>query len=962
LATSEIALNVDDQFAALDVEATGMDPTRHEVIEVAVVVFSRERELERFASLVRPRARVSLDAASLTGIAPEDLRTAPAVTEIAATIRRLTAGRPVVGHSIDMDVAMLAAAGVSIASPQYDTHQIATLLLPDLPNYSLAAVAEALGVAPGAEHRALSDALVAADVFRAMLAKIDEIDSLTLERVAALARSSGMPTADLFLEALRRRPTGPLFAIQEAPAQGPHELAFLVPRERPEMLRRTGSKREVDEAAVSSALQPGGALSQVVAGYEHRRPQEQMALAVARAFNEDQHVLVEAGTGTGKSVAYLLPAAMYARERGETVVVSTNTLALQDQLYRKDIPDLKQALDGTGDQPPFEAAVLKGRQNYLCLRRWFAAQRQPVGGPDEASLRAKVLLWLGQTETGDRAELRLTAEEESQFRHVSAEGEACAAARCVFQQRNQCFLFRARRAAEHAHLVVVNHALLLSDTMEGGHILPDYEHLIVDEAHHLEDQATNQFGYSLSEPMLHDVLDTSIRADGPLFGGTVQLALNELARAAKSEAERPRAASALERARSLLARATALKLSASDLFARLRDIVDNSGQGASGYDRSLRITAQVRRQSQWVEVEVAWERVDRELIAVEADLVWFLEAVERIPSEEDEPEEADGIEDLAVELLNAIRSCGEFRAKLSEIAIDPTDAAVYWIERDNNRNAVSLHAAPLHVGPFLQDRLFDRLRTAVLTSATLTTDGGFEYVRERLGLETARELAVPSPFDYERSTLLYIVDDIPEPNAPGYQRDLQDVLVELGMALGGKTLVLFTSHAALQATYRAIKLPLEDRGIVVLAQRSDGSARQLIERLKHSDNVMLLGTSTFWEGVDVVGPALSALVIAKLPFSVPSDPVFAARGEGFEEPFHQYAIPQAVLRFKQGFGRLIRSSRDRGVCAVLDRRVISKRYGASFIQSLPACTVEVAGAADLPAAAVAWLESVPSVR
>ncbi len=867
-----------------------------------------------------------------------------------------------IGHSVEMDVAMLTAGGLSIASPQYDTHQIATLLLPDLPNYSLTAVAEALGIVAGAEHRALSDALVAADVFRAMLAKIDEVDTVTLERVASLARSAGMPTADLFLEGLRRRPTGPLFAVPDATAQGPHELAFLVPRERPESLKRTGSKREIEEAAVSAALKPGGALSQIVPGYEHRTPQEQMALAVARAFNDDQQVLVEAGTGTGKSVAYLLPAAMHARERGETVVVSTNTLALQDQLFRKDIPDLKRALDGNGTAAPFEAAVLKGRQNYLCLRRWFASQRQPVGSADEAALRAKVLLWLGSTETGDRAELRLTADEEAQFRHVSAEGEACAAARCVFQQRNQCFLFRARRQAEHAHLVVVNHALLLSDTMEGGHILPDYEHLIVDEAHHLEDQATNQFGFSVSEAALHEMLDSAIRADGPLFGGTVQLAINELARVATNEADRTRAASALERARALLGRSTSLKLSAGELFARLREIVDQSGQGNSGYDRSLRITAQVRRQSQWVEVEVAWERVDRDLTAVEADLVWFLEAVERLAKGDEEPEDLNDAEDLAVDLLNAIRLCGEQRYKLAEIAIDPSDEAVYWIERDNHRASVSLRAAPLHVGPFLQERLFDRLRTAVLTSATLTTDGGFEYVRERLGLETAKELAVASPFDYERSTLLYLVDDIPEPNAPGYQRDLQDVLIELGMALGGKTLVLFTSHAALQATYRAIKLPLEDRGIVVLAQRSDGSARQLIERLKYSNNVMLLGTSTFWEGVDVVGPALSALVIAKLPFAVPSDPVFAARGEGFDEPFHQYAVPQAVLKFKQGFGRLIRSGQDRGICAVLDRRVISKRYGASFVQSLPPCTVEVAGAADLPAAAVAWLESVPTAR
>lgn len=932
-----------------------MDPVRHDVIEVAFVVFSRDRELERFTSLVRPKGRMSLDIATLTGIAPTELQKAPRLSEIEPTMRRLVAGRPIVGHSIEMDIAMLQGGGVAIPGPFYDTHQIATLLMPDLPNYSLVAVAEALSVVPGVEHRALADALVTVDVFRALLSKIDEIDSLTLERVASLARSAGMPTADLFLEALRRRPTGPLFTGQEG-TSGAHEIAFLIPRERPESLKRTGSKKKIDPDDVSASLRPGGSLSQVVPGYEHREPQEKMALAVADAFNDDQHLIVEAGTGTGKSVAYLLPAAMHAREHGETVVVSTNTLALQDQLFRKDIPDLKKALDRDPGLPPFEAAVLKGRQNYLCLRRWFTAQRLSTNGPDDAALRAKVLLWLGSTETGDRAELRLTAEEESQFRHVSAEGEACDAARCIFQQRNQCFLFRARRQAEHAHLVVVNHALLLSDTIEGGHILPDFEHLIIDEAHHLEDQATTQFGFSVSEAGLNDLLETVVRADGSMVGGTVQLVINELTRSASSEKERLRAASALERARALLGRSVSLKLATSALFGQLRGIIEGAGLGNSGYDRSLRVTPQVRRQSEWVDVEIAWERVDQELIAVESDLSWFRESIERLVKD-DADQDGSGPDDLAVDLDNAIDQCGEMRAKLAQIAINPTDQAVYWVERDNFRGTIVLRAAPLHVGPFLQERLYGKLRTAVMTSATLATDSGFDYFRERLGLDKINELAVPSPFDYKKSTLLFMVNDIPEPNAPGYQEDLENALIELGMAIGGKTLALFTSHSALQQTYRAIKQPLEDRGIVVLAQRSDGSARQLIERLKHSDNVMLLGTSTFWEGIDVVGQALSAVVITKLPFSVPSDPVFAARGESFDQPFNQYAVPQAVIKFKQGFGRLIRSGHDRGVCAVLDRRVLSKRYGRSFMQALPSCTVRIGSSYDLPAEALSWLES-----
>ena len=270
---------------------------------------------------------------------------------------------------------------------------------------------------------------------------------------------------------------------------------------------------------------------------------------------------------------------------------------------------------------------------------------------------------------------------------------------------------------------------------------------------------------------------------------------------------------------------------------------------------------------------------------------------------------------------------------------------------------LSLNAAPLHVGSHLRAGLLERMRSVVLTSATLTTDAGFAYVKDRLSCEEADELALNSPFDYRRSALLYLCDDIPEPNQPGYQQMLERTIVELGTALEGRTLVLFTSHAAMRAVHRAIKQPMAARGVTVLAQRADGSPRQLIEQFKSSSRTMLLGTSTFWEGVDVVGPALSALVIAKLPFAVPSDPVVAARSELFDNPFMQYSVPQAVLKFKQGFGRLIRSSSDRGICVVLDRRTISKRYGSSFVQSLPTCTVRVDSAGRAAEAARAWLDA-----
>ncbi|MGH2557978.1 MAG: ATP-dependent DNA helicase [Thermomicrobiales bacterium] len=683
-----------------------------------------------------------------------------------------------------------------------------------------------------------------------------------------------------------------------------------------------------------------------------------MAAAVANALDHDGRLVVEAGTGTGKSVAYLVPAVLHAVERGERVVVSTNTLALQDQLHRKDVPDLRSALVDEHNEPVFRSTVLKGRANYLCLRRWFMQQRQPVIDSDDAQLRAKVTLWLSQTESGDRGELRLTPREESLFRHVSADGEACVAARCPFQQRNQCYLFRARRAAENAHVVIVNHALLLSDLAEGSHVLPDYEHLIIDEAHHLEDQATTQFGFSVSEPMIADHLDRVIRLDGPNLSGTLVTASSLVGRFARDSKEREQAAESIERLRGVANKVNGVKVSAIDLFVRIREFLRLADSRQSRYDRSLRLTRGVRHDGNWLQIELTWEELDRRLREVEDDLIWYFDRVDGAePPDKDEALLTEQ-EDLAIELGATLRESIVLRSRLQEIVSAPTTDAVYWLEVSQLGDRTSVHAAPLHVGQMLNEQLFDPLRSLVLTSATLSTDGSFDFLQERLGLDDSDELSVPSPFDYERSTLLYIADDIPEPNAPTYQRRLEETLLELGAATGGRMLVLFTSYAALQATHRAIREPLEDRGVIVLGQRIDGNPRQLIERLRQVPNVVLLGTSTFWEGVDVVGPALSALVITKLPFSVPTDPVFSARSEQFDEPFLQYAVPQAVLRFKQGFGRLIRSSQDRGVCVVLDRRVISKRYGASFVESLPSCTVTVGSTFDLPDAAIRWLDSV----
>lgn len=939
-----------DQFVALDVEATAMDPNRGEIIEIALVVFDEAGERNRFSSLVRPRTRLSLDIARLTGIDPSDLRAAPPWPEIVPTLRRMVAGRGIVGQSVAFDLSMIEASGVVLPNRVYDTYQLATLLLHDLPAYTLTAIALALGEVPEAGHRALADALTTSRVFRRLLARINKFDPATLELLAATTRTGGMDEADLFAKAAARRPTGPLFTQGET-SSGSHEMAFLTARDRTESLRATGSRDDLEPAQISAVFAPGGPLSHAVEGYELRPQQEAMALAVARTLGDDERLLVEAGTGTGKSLAYLVPAVLHAVEKGETIVISTNTLALQDQLFRKDLPDLRTALGADGETP-FAATVVKGRSNYLCLRQWFAWLRQPTGEAAEARLQAKILAWLGETTTGDKAELRLAPEEEFAWRHVAEEEGRCVAARCVFQQRNQCFLYRARRQAEAAHLVIVNHALLLSDVMAGSRVLPEYEHLIVDEAHHLEDQATNQFGFTVAERDLEEFAASVLHQEGAVLGGSLATVAAFLQRVAADEPARRRAAAATERIAVAMTAADGVRRAAMLLYTRLFELV--AARTSGGYDRSLRLTDSVRRSTAWVEIESLWEPLDRAMRELDAQARWFEAAIESLDPGDDEDIELQR-DELTIEVGLAIRAGAELGVRLQGAIGTPDPDMVYWLERSPAGDRVSVRAAPLRVGESLRERLFDQLRSVTLTSATLTTDDTFDYVQQRLGLERGRTLAVASPFDYQSSTLLYLVDDIPEPSAPGYQPALQETLIGACAATNGRALVLFTSHSALQATARAIRRPLEERGVLVLAQGVDGSARQLVERLRHSPNVVVLGTATFWEGVDIVGAALSLLVIAKLPFAVPSDPVFAARSELFDDAFADYAVPQAVLKFKQGFGRLIRSSHDRGICAVLDRRVLSRRYGASFVGSLPPCSVQVGGGRDLGPAAAAWI-------
>lgn len=944
-------------YVALDLEMTGLHSERDAILEIGAARFRDDQILDTWSSLVNPNRPLPHKIERLTGITQAEVERAPSFHSLLPALSRFIGEHPIVGHSIQSDLAFLQHAGYTVPTAALDTFELACILMPYASRFSLARLANELGIAFSTHHRALDDAKLAHRLFCALLERARKLDQKIVQEIARLTEKSDWPLRFAFQDVLRDR-ARTAFAPGTIGAQlaakgavGEETFGLLFSRDRTERpLKPKLTQQPLDQDALANLLAPGGPFATGFAGYEHRPQQIEVLRAVANAFNDSATLLVEAGTGTGKSIAYLLPSIQWAIQNGHRVVISTNTINLQDQLFLKDVPDLRNVL-----HLDFRAALLKGRSNYLCRRRLDALRRSDKLNGDEIRVLAKVLAWLPSTTTGDNAELTLVGTENAVWSRLSSDVEHCAAETCNFRQENSCFFYRAREKAESAHIVIVNHALLLSDMAAENRVLPEFKYLVIDEAHHLEARATEALSFDVSRSSLEVLFRGLANERGGLIGNlagalrhsdvppTLQREIQNIFTDVAQDIER-----ALRGAYSFF--------NALEHFLNAQEQLP--GESESAYDRQIRLTVSRRTQPEWSGIEIAWEEFGAIFTRVR-------EGIEKIYQAWTELEEYEvpGQPDQESELAFAMRRVTETRRQMESLITSPGSHGIYWATVNKNTGDISLHTAPLQVGELLQKGLFAGKEATILTSATLCVDRNFEHIKSRLGIgDWADELSVGSPFDYRRAALVYVPPDMPEPGQQGYQKEVERTLVNLLRATQGRTLVLFTSHSQLQATYRAITRPLEEEGIIVIAQNLDGSRRQVLETFKTQERTVLLGTKSFWEGIDVAGEALSCLVIARLPFSVPSDPVFAARSETFDDSFGQYAVPEAVLRFRQGFGRLIRSKTDRGIVVVLDKRVLTKSYGRLFLDSLP--PVEVSRdkpLKDLPETAVKWIGA-PSVE
>jgi DNA polymerase-3 subunit epsilon/ATP-dependent DNA helicase DinG len=933
-------------YVSIDLETTGLDPDVDEIIEVAAIRFDPSGVMATYHSLVNPERRLEYRIALLTGIDARELERAPHFGSIASEIEDFIGFDAIVGQNPTFDTTFLARKGVVLPGPTYDTFDLASLLLPGLQQRSLGAIADHLGIEFPTRHRAMADAEAARAVFIALRERLLLSPAEVLVEAERIASSSEWPLRHLFHE-IAVAHEGPM-TFGERP--GLVHGFVKAPPPSLEPLRPSTAPLPISAPAAADLLASSAARDAIEA-YEERIDQTAMARAVGETVAEGRgaQLVVEAGTGVGKSLAYLIPSAMHAVRNDARTVISTNTINLQEQLTAQDIPIATRILEAAGvPVHDFRVAQLKGRRNYLCLLRWSASRRSHNLSEDEARVLVRLLFWLGQTDTGDRAELGLRREEDAAWFRVSAQDGGCLTMQCPYVRDGSCFLLRARRRADAAHMIVVNHALLLSDVRTGNSLLPEYKHLVVDEAHHLEAEAMNQFGFSASEGDLLDWLERVHTRAGREREGGLTGTLMEATRASQQAVGGGPQLQSM--ARAIAQAAAKARAEAPAFFQRLQTFGQQHASQRGDYDDRIPINRGMRVQPDWADVETAWFTLEELLAAVDGALDETVAMLAQInPSD---ILDRDAVFAEAAELRD---QGAELRTGLSGIIGRDDRERVCWLTMGRRDGSPSLSSAPLSVGETLRDQLFSTKDSVVLTSATLTTDDHFQYIKGRLGIEDARELMLGSPFDYRASTLLLTPFDMPEPDNPGYAAAVQTALIDLVRASEGRALVLFPSHAALRTAYNGIKRQLEEQEILVLGQGIDGAPRQLLQVLRENHRVVILGAASFWEGVDVTGEALSLLVIARLPFPVPSDPVFQARAEQFDQPFDQYALPQAILRFKQGFGRLIRRKTDRGALVVLDRRLRSRNYGDSFIRSLPSCTLRDVPLRDLPGEVAAWL-------
>ena len=924
-----------ETFIALDTETTGLDPLTDDIIEFGAVKYTAGEPVDSMSLLLKPSGNIPEEITRITGITDEMVADSPHYAEKHEEIRDFLGTHPLVAHNVEFDAGMLEshyqkAGDEPPENRLYDTLFLSRTFVYWLVDHKLRTVARAFDAIDRTEHRALTDATMCGRIFLELVRAAVATPLDPLRQINRILADTDLHSKQLIIDAANYliaknekegigRPS--LMPPNRYNVYGESKLGFDKAGEPPE---------PIDTFELTRHFTSGGTLASTLENFEQRDAQAGMAEAVADAFNEGHFLVAEAGTGVGKSLAYLLPSVSWVmrnNELGERVVISSNTKNLQEQLFFKEIPFLFERMN-----LDFKAVLLKGRSNYLCKTKWTDFLRHlPQFSASDRLAAATLPVWISQTRTGDISEHNGFNEGRNSalWGRLSSEGGYCTTRRC--NSFNGCFLGPLKREAATAHLLLVNHSLLLADAASGHQVIPEYHHLIVDEAHNLEGNAYRFFASEFDLWSVRNLirpLYTRGRNDYGLLI-TLQTAIGQL----EDEEKRDALETAIDQA---VASLKNLDQTTEEFLTNFQYRV-GANRDRSRYTLKQRYTRE----------ENPFDEMGEEVNEVTDTFREVLDSLKHLWSlmQELSTDDLPDADLLRQDLQQGYDDLREKGLAFHFITGARDGDSIYWYEIPVSERALPrLIMTPLRVGRVLQEQVYDFLRTGILTSATLKVADEFTYFLTRAGLDESLERTVVtsdfgSPYYLSEQLMGCVASYLAKPGTREHSKQVADIMHHISRNYQRGMLVLTTSYQSLSDMYTGVEGEYRQMDIGLFRQTSDISRTDLVERFREEISSVLIGTESFWEGVDVPGKALEVLLISKLPFAVPSDPIVQANSAAIEADggngFLDYFLPEAIIQFRQGFGRLIRSSEDAGIVIIADPRVATKQYGRFIAESLP---------------------------
>jgi ATP-dependent DNA helicase DinG len=932
------------KFAVIDLETTGNAPKKGDrIIQFAAVVIENGKIIEQYSSFVNPEQKIPPFIEELTGINDEMVKDAPLFSEIAPKILSILDGAYFVAHNVLFDLSFLQeelihAGYEGFFGPVLDTVELARILFPTADSYKLSDLAASNELSHDRPHQADSDAYVTAELLLILLDKLEKIPLCTMRQLYKLSDVLKSDLHELLGELIMKKEK--TIEILPETIEIVRGIALKKKKEYPKRVPHLSHVEYPADIESKEVL-----FQKAFPVFEKRTGQFQMMDTVYHSFSNQQHSLIEAGTGIGKSLAYLIPAVIFSKMNDEPVVISTFTTQLQEQLLTRDIPLLKKMFHF-----PIKTVLLKGRNHYISLFKFELSLKEEDDNYDTCLTKMQILIWLLETETGDFEELNLSSGGRLFWNQIKNDEAAFLHGKAWYSHD---YYLRARKEAQTADLIITNHALLLSDATSEQSILPDYHYVIIDEGHQFEKAAGKHFGFSLDYLSIRHLLGKlGVYEQKQLFYKFEQL-LNDLKWTGNEIVHTFEVNQTI----------SDLSFEFDELFKTISMFADKKtkNKGLAYNKIKYRITNN-ESGKEWNALQAVSERV---LFLIKDLLSLFEKRMHVMKQLKDElsGEHKAVIEDLA----SILEELNEVKDAVKNIFMIQQPENVVWIETDIRayQNSTTVYAQPVKVSSYLERQFFAVKKSVVLTSATLTVKNSFKFIVRELGLENLDYHAetIPSPFRYSEQVQLVIPEDLPEINTVSmeeYTASIAEHIISIAEATKGRMLILFTAYDMLKKTYELMKESgfLDD--YVLIAQGiTSGSRTRLTRNFQRFDKAILLGTNSFWEGVDIPGEDLSCLIIVRLPFSPPDEPIVQAKSEEIKKnggnPFSDHSLPEAVIRFKQGFGRLIRSEQDRGIIVVFDRRIITTKYGKTFLESIPKIPVKKSNIDELVPFIHNWL-------